>query len=109
MANEKKLNKATLKKLADSIAADSQSALGSYLYNEFKIIVRRPMSGAERYSKLYNERRTQGLCVACGKKITKTNPSTGRKYRLCDDHRNKIDGVQQKAAKKSVKKTTRRK
>ena len=47
--------------------------------------------GQTRKQRLYRQRRNNGLCVACGKKITKINPQTGKLFRLCDYHREKID------------------
>lgn len=47
--------------------------------------------GRTRKQRLYKRRRSLGLCVACGKKITKTNPQTGKLFRLCDYHRERID------------------
>ena len=47
--------------------------------------------GQTRKQRIYRRRRSSGLCVACGKKVTQKNPQTGRLYRLCDYHREKID------------------
>ena len=47
--------------------------------------------GLNRKQRLYRKRREQGLCVACAKKVKKKNPQTGIKYRLCEEHRKKID------------------
>jgi hypothetical protein len=49
-------------------------------------------TGADRVRNLYHRRRTAGLCIACGKKVTKKNPKTGKPYRMCPKHRKKLDG-----------------
>ncbi len=88
----KKLTEKSLQKLFETINSRSLKAVGTYSFGDFKIDVRRPLTGAERYNKLYHERRDKGLCISCGKKITKKNPHTGKPYRLCDEHRQIIDG-----------------
>ena len=47
--------------------------------------------GQTREQRLYGRRRSLGLCVACGGKVKKKNPQTGKLYRLCDYHRKKFD------------------
>jgi hypothetical protein len=47
--------------------------------------------GQTRKQRLYRRRRSNGLCVACGKKVTQKNSQTDKLYRLCDYHREKID------------------
>lgn len=88
----KKVNIASLKKVMDQLQKGEEGAIGSYLYKGFHIQVSRyRLSTSERVSQLYHRRRTQGLCIQCGKKVRKKNPRTGRLYRLCEEHRNKID------------------
>ena len=47
--------------------------------------------GQTRKQRLYRQRRSQGLCVACGDKVTNENPQTEKLFRLCDHHRKQID------------------
>ena len=51
--------------------------------------------GRTRKKRLYQRRRSRGLCVACGKRITRKNPRTGKLYRLCDFHQEKFDRKKQ--------------
>ena len=45
--------------------------------------------GLNRKQRLYKRRRSQGLCVACGKKVEGENRATGKPFKLCDEHRQK--------------------
>ncbi|EPE85523.1 hypothetical protein LEP1GSC021_3743 [Leptospira noguchii str. 1993005606] len=66
--------------------------VGNYLYKGFRIQVSKyNLSGAERVQLLYQKRRNNGLCIVCGNKVTKKNPSSGKLYRLCEHHRKTID------------------
>jgi hypothetical protein len=96
----KKINANQLKSLFDKLAKENEKSTGYYEYKNFKIKIVKPMTGSERYSKLYNYRRKNGLCIACGKKVKKHNKQTGKLYRLCETHRKKIDGTRSKSKKK---------
>ena len=83
---------ATLSKILESLKKGKDDAVGSYLYKGYHVqISRYKQSGSERVLQLYNRRRSQGLCIACGKKVQRKNPLTDKPYRLCDFHRKKID------------------
>ncbi|WP_411824469.1 LIC10235 family protein [Leptospira sp. 'Mane'] len=81
-----------LSKIFSDLKKGEESSIGSYLIKGVRLQISKfNLSGAERVQLLYKRRRTQGLCIVCGKKVTKKNASTGQLYRLCEDHRNKID------------------
>jgi hypothetical protein len=70
----------------------SETAIGNYLFKGLRIQVSKyKSSGTERYMRLYNKRRNDGLCIRCGNKVTKRNPHTGKLYRLCEFHREITD------------------
>ncbi|TFH41241.1 MAG: hypothetical protein E4G96_05900 [Chrysiogenales bacterium] len=69
-----------------------EAAIGNYIYKGLRIQVSKyKSSGTERYMRLYNKRRAEGLCIRCGTKVTKKNQNTGKLYRLCEYHRNTTD------------------
>ncbi|MDZ4724926.1 MAG: profilin domain protein [Leptospira sp.] len=81
-----------LGKIFSSLKKGEESSIGSYLIKGIRLqISKYNLSGAERVQLLYKRRRTQGLCIVCGTKVSKKNPSTGKLYRLCEEHRTKID------------------
>jgi hypothetical protein len=87
-----KVTPQTLQKIIDGLIKGSEDTRGSYLYKGFRLqISTYKASGAERTSRLYHKRRTGGLCIRCGAKVTSKNPKTGKLYRLCDKHRKAID------------------
>jgi hypothetical protein len=87
-----KITARRLQKLIDDLKEGSDEVIGSYLYKNFRIqISRYNLSTSERVLQFYHRRRKEGLCVQCGKKVKKTNPRTGKRYRLCEEHRKKID------------------
>ena len=51
----------------------------------------RDEEGRDSKQRTYWDRRKKGLCVKCGKKVSKKNPQTGKLYRLCDRHRKELD------------------
>jgi hypothetical protein len=70
----------------------SEYSIGNYLFKGLRIQVSKyKSSGTERYMRLYNKRRNDGLCIRCGNKVTKRNPHTGKLYRLCEFHREITD------------------
>ncbi len=70
----------------------TEKSIGNYLYKGLRIQVSKyKSSGTERYMRLYNKRRDDGLCIRCGVKVTKKNPHTGKLYRLCEFHRDITD------------------
>jgi len=88
----KKITPDTLKHILVDLKSGSESAIGTWLYKGFRLQVSRyQSSGTERSALLYRKRRDNGLCVRCGAKVTRKNPSTGALYRLCDLHRKEID------------------
>ena len=93
-----KISVRDFEKILKKIATKSLDACGTYLIGDFRIDVRKtaPLSGSERVSLLYKRRKEQGLCVVCGKKVTKKNPKTGKLYRLCETHRTQIDKSRQR-------------
>lgn len=83
-----------LRRLIADLRAGSDSAVGTYLYKGLRVQISRYRStGTERSARLYRARRRRGLCVRCGTRVTKRNPSTGELYRLCEAHRKAVDGV----------------
>ena len=88
----KKITAVSIKKIFSFLTKGSEEAIGNYLFKGFRIqISRYKSSGTERYMRLYKKRRDQGLCIRCGKKVTKKNPRTGKLYRLCEHHREITD------------------
>ena len=88
----KKATSLTLAKVWKNLKKGSEDAIGSYLYKGFRVQVSRyKQSTAERVKALYYRRRKAGLCIQCGKKVSKKNALTGKLYRLCDHHRKLID------------------
>lgn len=87
--------KITIKKLqtiTDDLKKGDETAIGTYLYKGLRVqISKYKASGSERFARLYHKRRSLGLCVICGTKVTNKNPRTKKLYRLCDVHRDKID------------------
>jgi hypothetical protein len=81
-----------LKKIANDFQAGEESSIGIYLYKGLRIqISKYKASGAERFARLYRKRREKGLCVICAEKVVDKNPRTKKLYRLCAEHREKID------------------
>ncbi len=88
----KKVTIKTLEKILGYLKNNSDQAIGNYLFKGFRIqISKYKSSGTERYMRLYKKRREQGLCIRCGKKVTRKNPNTNKLYRLCDYHREITD------------------
>lgn len=88
----KKINVKDLTSVYRELQKGSESAIGNYLFKGLRIqISKYKSSGTERYMRLYNKRRNEGLCIRCGNKVTKRNPHTGKLYRLCEYHREITD------------------
>ncbi len=88
----KKINLKDLGSVYRELQKGSETAIGNYLYRGLRIQVSKyKSSGTERYMRLYNKRRDDGLCIRCGNKVTKRNPHTGKLYRLCEYHREITD------------------
>ena len=88
----KKVTIKTLQGVLNFLQKGSEKAIGNYLFKGYRIQVSKyKSSGTERYMRLYRNRREMGLCVRCGKKVTKKNSRTGKLYRLCDYHREITD------------------
>ena len=91
----KKVTVKSLEKIFEDIKEGSDSSIGNYLFKGYRIQVSKyKSSGTERYMRLYNTRREQGLCVRCGIKVTDKNSKTGKLYRLCEHHREITDRKQ---------------
>lgn len=81
-----------LQKIVDNFKQGFESSIGIYLYKGLRVqISKYKASGAERFARLYRNRREKGLCVICAEKVSEKNPRTGKLYRLCNEHREKID------------------
>jgi hypothetical protein len=90
--NLKKITPDVLKKVFGDLRAGKDGSMGTFLYKGFRIQISKYRStGTERSAQLYKRRRSAGLCVRCGAKVTKRNPATGKLFRLCDLHRTEID------------------
>jgi hypothetical protein len=88
----KKVNIKDLGSVYRELQKGSEGAIGNYLFKGLRIQVSKyKSSGTERYMRLYNKRRDDGLCIRCGNKVTKRNPHTGKLYRLCEFHREITD------------------
>ncbi|MFE1939676.1 hypothetical protein ORQ95_01180 [Leptospira kirschneri] len=88
----KKISNDDLESLITGVKSQSIEVVGNYLYKGFRIQVSKyNLSGAEMVQLLYQKRRNNGLCIVCGNKVTKKNPSSGKLYRLCEHHRKTID------------------
>ncbi|HMU84349.1 MAG TPA: hypothetical protein PKE49_16240 [Leptospiraceae bacterium] len=88
----KKVDHRRLSQVISQMKKDPEGSMGIYVVGGWRVqISRYKQTSAERVRALYSRRRDQGLCIACGKKVTKTNPANGRLYRLCEDHRKNID------------------
>ena len=87
-----KISNKDLDSLYNKLHAGDDGAIGNYLYKGLRIqISMYRSSGTDRYMRLYKKRRENGLCIRCGKKVTKHNHSTGALYRLCEYHRETTD------------------
>lgn len=87
-----KIKAEDLSGLTKQVQSKSDSAIGLYLYNGYRIqISKYKLTGGERVRLLYKRRRENGLCIVCGTKVKRVNASTGKLYRLCDEHRDSID------------------
>lgn len=88
----KKISVTDLSSVCRELQKGSERSIGNYLYKGLRIQVSKyKSSGTERYMRLYNRRREEGLCIRCGKKVTKKNPHSGKLYRLCEHHRQTTD------------------
>ncbi len=93
----KKINVKGLEKVFEELKRGEQASLGNFLYKGIRIqISKYKSSSAERYMKLYRNRREKGLCIRCGVKVTDKNPKTGKLYRLCPIHRETTDRKQKR-------------
>jgi hypothetical protein len=89
-----RLSAEALRRMLADLRAGSDAAIGTYLYKGLRVQVSRHRStGTERTARLYRARRGRGLCVRCGARVTRKNPSTGLLYRLGEAHRKAVDGV----------------
>lgn len=88
----KKMSIKDLTSVYRELQKGSETAIGNYLFKGLRIQVSKyKSSGTERYMRLYNKRRNDGLCIRCGNKVTRRNPHTGKLYRLCEFHREITD------------------
>lgn len=98
MNKKRKMKKVKLEELREVISdlaninGDSDMVCGAYQFKNYRIqISKYGQDGKGRAALLYKKRRSTGRCVACGAKVKRKNPQTGRLYRLCDKHRAQID------------------
>ena len=76
-----------LTSLEKNLKNKSDDSIGNYLFNGYRIQVSKyNQSATERIRAFAKRRREQGLCVACGTKVKRTNPKTGQPYKYCDFH-----------------------
>ena len=76
-----------LTSLEKKLKNKSDDSIGNYLFNGYRIQVSKyNQSATERIRAFAKRRREQGLCVACGTKVKRTNPKTGQPYKYCDFH-----------------------
>jgi hypothetical protein len=88
----RKITPDVLKGVFADLKQGREQAIGTWLFKGYRLQVSRyRSSGTERSALLYRKRRDGGLCVRCGAKVSRKNPSTGALYRLCDTHRKEID------------------
>jgi len=88
----KKITISELSAIFKRLKEASEDSIGNFLYKGLRVQVSKyKSSGTERYMRLYKKRRENGVCIRCGKKVTKKNPGTGRLYRLCEYHRRVTD------------------
>ena len=63
----KKITSKNLEKIFEEIKNGSDNSIGNYLFKDFRIQVSKyKSSGTERYMRLYNSRREQGLSLLSG-------------------------------------------
>lgn len=83
-----KIDATKLVKIFKNLKENPDTATGNYLFNEYRLqITKFNLSNADRIKLFFQNRRNQGLCKRCGKKVTKINSRTGKLYRLCEVHR----------------------
>lgn len=91
MIKKKTKKEALLKDVSAAIEGDDMK-IGAYLFKGYRVQVSKyRQDGKARANLLYRKRRSEGLCVVCGAKVTRKNPRTKRLYRLCEKHRQLID------------------
>jgi len=104
----KKVDHRKLMTVMQQLKKEPEKTLGVYVIDGWRVQVSRyKQTSAQRVRALYNRRRAMGLCILCGKKVTKTNPANGRLYRLCETHRKEID-FQKNKHDKQVRRTRKR-
>jgi len=87
----KKVTMHSLEKLFEDIL-DKKVTQANVLWCGVRIQVSKyGQTTSQRVADLYKRRRSAGECILCGEKVRKINKVTGKKYRLCDYHREKID------------------
>jgi hypothetical protein len=83
-----KLSKKGLKELFEKISENTNETNGMFEFKNVRVYVKysRPKTSSERYKKLYEKRRNEGICIQCSRKV-EINPKTGKPYRYCSEHR----------------------
>ena len=90
----RRIGEEALARVLAAVRAGRDTAVGTYLFKGLRLQVSwYGSSGTDRSARLYRVRRQRGLCVRCGARVTRRNPATGKRYRLCDAHRKAIDRV----------------
>jgi hypothetical protein len=88
----KKIAADALKRVFADLRTADEKAIGTWLFKGYRVQISKYRSpGTQRSALLYRRRRGGGLCVRCGTRVTRRNPSTGALYRLCDEHRRTVD------------------
>ncbi|MCE9599248.1 MAG: hypothetical protein K8S54_14895 [Spirochaetia bacterium] len=88
----KKVDHRKLVQVVQQLKSEPERTLGVYVLDGWRVqISRYKQTSAQRVRALYNRRREMGLCILCGKKVSKMNPANGKLYRLCETHRKEID------------------
>ena len=83
------LTRTSLQSLFKRIVKQAPDIFGEFQFSGIRILVKKPklILGRERSKRLYESRRSRGLCVHCGAKVKEKNPYTRQAYRLCARHR----------------------
>ncbi len=87
-----KIQVSDLNSITKKVQSKEDDVTGLYLLNGYRIqISKYKLGNGDRVKQLYQRRRENGLCIVCGVKVKKSNPNTGKLYRLCETHRLEID------------------
>jgi hypothetical protein len=99
-SNVKILSKKDLSRLLKNLIEKSEDNAGYYKYKDITISIH--FTASYRNRKNAKKRKAKGLCVTCGKKITRINPVTKELFKRCELHR-KLDCLRTKLSNKERK------